>query len=471
MRKLSIGARLTLWYVVIFAVAQAAFGAGMWFILRHHLYDLVDDGLESQMEDVANFLTAQKDVSLPKLREQVAAVYVLEHSGDYFDLSTDQGDLIYRSSFLQAHPGVIASVPHPLRRAFRDRWVEDRPLRFILQTVQVNGRNYFVSLGTVTDDLVETLDLFRTYLLMFAPLVLVLAGLCGHWLSRRALAPVDALVQTARGIRETNLGTRLPKLETGDELERLSDTLNEMLSRIESAFERITEFTADASHELRTPVSLIRTEAELALRRSRSDDEYKEALRHILLEAERTTVLIEQLLSLARADSAREGLNLQPIDLSLALGGTADRWRQVAAARNLSFSSRLERPDLVVMGDAEKLHTLVEILLDNAFKYTYAPGAVSLSLDEGAEAAVITVRDSGPGIAKEEHDKIFERFYRIDKARTRDNGGAGLGLSIAQWIVGQHRGSITVESSPGEGSTFRVYLPLVRHPVPNPQPA
>ena len=160
------------------------------------------------------------------------------------------------------------------------------------------------------DDAVETLHLFRSYLLMFAPLLLLVAAGGGYWLSRRALSPVDALVRTAREISGTNLNSRLQKLETGDELQRLSDTLNEMLDRIESAFLRITQFTADASHELRTPVSLIRTEAELALRRSRGEAEYKESLRHILLEAERTTALIEQLLSLARADSGRETLHL-----------------------------------------------------------------------------------------------------------------------------------------------------------------
>jgi signal transduction histidine kinase len=281
---------------------------------------------------------------------------------------------------------------------------------------------------------------------------------------------VDALVRSAREVSGTKLSSRLQKIDTGDELQRLSDTLNEMLDRIESAFLRITEFTADASHELRTPVSLIRTEAELALRRSRGEAEYKESLRHILLEAERTTVLIEELLSLARADSGREVLHLQPIDLRKTLQSVADGWQQVAIIRNLQFSASLDIPESFVMGDEILLRRLADILLDNAFKYTSAPGSVNLSLEPKGESIVITVRDTGVGIAEEEQSKIFERFYRVDKARSRAQRGSGLGLAIAQWIVTQHRGSIGVESRSDEGATFSVELPTIAAPVKNPLP-
>jgi len=461
MRRLSIGLRLTLWYLTIFALAQLAFGGGMWFLLRHHLYDLVDNGLKGQIEDLENCMAAQdKDATVAKLQEEVSEVYLLEHSGDYLELSAENGALIYRSSSLQTHPVRLSAEPGN-RPVFENLGLAGRPFRFTRQTLAANGHVYTATTGVPIQDVVETLDLFRSYLLMFAPVVLLVAAGGGYWLSRRALAPVDALVRSARDIGGSNLSSRLQKLDTGDELQRLSDTLNEMLQRIESAFLRVREFTADASHELRTPISLIRTEAELALRRSRKETEYRESLDHILLEAERTTRLIEQLLALARADSGRETLQMQAVDLGLTLRDVAESWQQVASVRNLEFSRSIDGSDSLVLGDETLLQRLADILLDNAFKYTPSPGSVHLSFERRGDNAVIAVRDSGVGIAEQDQSRIFERFYRGDKARSRAQGGTGLGLSIAQWIVLQHRGTITVESRPGSGTIFRVELPLI----------
>jgi heavy metal sensor kinase len=472
MKRPSIGVRLTLWYLAFFALAQLVFGVGMWVILRHNLYDLVDDDLETQVDDLKNFLQSQpKDRPIAKIQEEVTQTYAIEHSGDYLAVYAENNQLIYRSAFLEAHPSALAPPDQIERPNMRSRKIDGRLFRFVLQKMDANGHVYTVQMGIPADDVVETLQLFRLYLLMFAPVLLLVAAGGGCWLSRRALAPVDALVRTARQVSGTNLNSRLQKLETGDELQRLSDTLNEMLDRIESAFLRITQFTADASHELRTPVSLIRTEAELALRRSRGEAEYKESLRHILLEAERTTALIEQLLSMARADSGRETLHLEPVDLRQTLRGVVDGWQQVATIRNLQFSASFAAADVSVMGDETLLRRLADILLDNAFKYTSSPGSVYLSLETKGDSAVIIVQDSGVGIAEEEQGKIFERFYRVDKARSREQAGAGLGLAIAQWIVTQHGGLIEVESQLGRGATFRVELPTIAAPVRNPQPA
>jgi heavy metal sensor kinase len=468
MRKLSIGLRLTLWYLLIFAGAQLIFGAGMWFVLRHHVYDLVDDGLEEQVDDLKNLLRAQdKDASTEKLREEFAETYVLEHSGDYLQVYAGNGEWIYRSAFLQEHP-LPPVEPNLVRRAFEDRRLGGKSFRFITQMLRLNGRTYTVQSGMPSKDVVQALSSFRLYLLMFAPLLFLIAAAGGYWLSRRALAPVDSIVQTARAITGTNLDSRLKKLETGDELQRLSDTLNEMLDRIEHTFLRITQFTADASHELRTPISLVRTEAELALRRSRDEAEYQESLRHILSEAERATSLIEELLALARADSGREMLHMRPVSLQATLRGLVDSWRQVATIRNLQFSDSLGISESFVLADETALRRVVNILLDNAFKYTPSPGTVRLSLEQKTGKAIVVIEDTGIGIPADEQSKVFERFYRVDKARSREMGGAGLGLSIAQWIVQQHRGNIAVESEPGKGTIFRLELPLTPAPVRNP---
>jgi heavy metal sensor kinase len=469
MKKLSIGVRLMAWYVAIFALGEILFGASMWFILRTNLYDLVDDQLETQMEDVKTFLQAQGDnASIAHLQHEVAETYAIEHTGDFLQITGDNGSVLFSSTFLKSHPSVLLPSDRLGSLVIESRSVEGKHFRFAFEKLSIGGRTYAVEMGVSADDAVQTLHLFASSLLMFAPLLLIVAAGVGYWMSRRALAPVDALVRTARRISGANLSSRLEKLETGDELQRLSDTLNEMLGRIEASFLRVTQFTADASHELRTPVSLIRTEAELALRRSRDEAEYRESLRHILEESERTTLLIEQLLELARADSERGSVDLHALDLRETLRNVAEGWQQVAVLRDLAFSSTISGETTYVLGDQSLLRRLADILLDNAFKYTPSSGSVRLVLEHSGEKVVVTVQDSGVGIAKEEQGKIFERFYRLDKSRNRAQGGAGLGLAIARWIVAQHHGSISVESTPGQGSIFRVELPRIPASVESP---
>ena len=461
MRKLSIGVRLTLWYLVLFAAAELIFGAGMWFFAQRSLYRITDDALQAQIDDLTNFLEAQKkNATVAKLQEEVGEAYVLEHSGDYLQIYDDSdGAWIFRSDFLRQHALTPASADILTQPLYRNEQL-GRSLRFVTQKIEVNGRVFRVQTGLRIDQVNQTLVLFRGYLLAFAPLLLLAAAAGGFWLSRKALSPVDAITRTARNINVANLSDRLEKLTTNDELQRLSDTLNEMLERIEHAFIRVTQFTADASHELRTPISLMRTEAEIALRRSRGEAEYREALRHILLEAERTSGLLEELLSLARADSGRETLRIAPVDLSSIVHEVSERWQELMTTRNLTFTRAATGEEITVLGDRNALQRLLTVLLDNAAKYTPAPGTVELRLETSDGSAVIRVCDSGIGIAPEEQPKIFERFYRVDKARSRDSRGAGIGLAIAQWIVQQHKGSITVQSSPGKGSTFLVELPL-----------
>jgi signal transduction histidine kinase len=209
--------------------------------------------------------------------------------------------------------GVRIPPSPPSKDLFENRLVGGRHLRFLQSSTNTHGITFVIATGAPTREVRETLHALQNYLLLLAPLVLMISAVGGLWLSRGALAPVDALTRTARNISGHNLSNRLEKLDTGDELQRLSDTLNEMLDRIEKVFLRITQFTADASHELRTPISLMRTEAEVALRKARDSQAYREALQHILKETERTSVLIEDLLTLARADCGSEFLKREPV--------------------------------------------------------------------------------------------------------------------------------------------------------------
>ena len=258
-----------------------------------------------------------------------------------------------------------------------------------------------------------------------------------------------------------------------------------MLDRIEKVFLRITQFTADASHELRTPISLMRTEAEVALRRARDSHAYREALQHILNETKKTSILIEDLLALARADSGSESLKRQPVELGGLVRDCVEGWRPLAAraGHELAFRSG-DAGHVWAVVDESALRRVLSILLDNAVKYTPAPGRIDVTLDvsqldvnqvdvnqndvkqdDRERRAVVRVSDSGIGIPTEEQSKIFERFYRVDKARGRAVGGAGLGLAIARWIVERHGGSITVESAPDKVSTFSVQIPTVSRSV------
>ena len=293
-------------------------------------------------------------------------------------------------------------------------------------------------------------------------MVLILASAGGYWMSRRALAPVDKITRTAMEIEVQNLSKRLPITGTGDELDHLSSTLNAMLARLEDSFRRITQFTADASHELRTPVAIIRTTAEVARRRPRTEKEYAEALDRILAESERTTTLVEDLMNLARADEAGEETVAEPVRLDDVVRTACADAGQMAVDGGLTLIHG-EVDDCTVFGDSAAIRRLLIVLLDNAIKYARPAGGIWVDLRlcrwRDRAAVRLEVRDNGIGIGAEDLPHVFERFYRASKDRSRRIDGVGLGLSIAKSIVERHRGQIEMESEAGKGSTVRVFLP------------
>jgi signal transduction histidine kinase len=238
-----------------------------------------------------------------------------------------------------------------------------------------------------------------------------------------------------------------------------------MLERLDQAFRQITQFTADASHELRTPISLMRTEAEITLSQPRTADEYREAFASVYTELESTSELVENLLVLARADSGAETLQNGIVDFAEILCEVCHKGRVLAEHKAISFRDDIPTQPLWIRGEANSLRRLFLILIDNAVRYTPPGGIVELSgvLSDDTHSALCVVRDTGIGIASEDLPHIFERFYRADKARSHESGGVGLGLSIGRWIAEAHGGTIEVESSPGNGSIFRVQLPIANN--------
>jgi len=457
----SIRVRLTTWYAGVMLAGLTLFAVSVWFVLNRSLYETIDESLEDRVSGVRRFVQDHTEAfSLDEIREEFREHSVLGPGGDLFQVCDAQGNWLYRSAPL-ADSEVVIRVPRvlPGRGIYETRRVQKTVLRFLSRPIEVRGQQYTVQVAAPIRELLEATDRFHLTLLLLVPGVLLIASAGGYWLSRRALAPVDRIIDDADTIGERNLEQRLAVPTTGDELERLSRTINRMIERLESAFRRVTQFTADASHELRTPIALIRTTAELALRKERSPWDYEKALQQILTESERTSELIDNLLTLARADSGQASLQLLPLDLKSTLKETVAAAQRLAEIRGLTFEAEMPGGAVTVLGDQTMLHRLGMILVDNALKYTPPPGCVHLTLRREGQSAVLGVRDSGIGIPPDDLPHIFERFYRADKVRTRE-GGAGLGLSIAKWIVEQHRGQIRVEAAPAHGSTFCVYLPL-----------
>ena len=283
-------------------------------------------------------------------------------------------------------------------------------------------------------------------------------------MSRRALAPVDRITKDARAISVTNLSTRLEVSAAKDELQRLAQTLNDMLERIEKEMKRIVQFTADASHELRAPLTLVHTAAEFSLRRERTREDLLEAMRKIVRESERMARLVDDLLLLARADSNTHELRLEPTNIAATGREAADLALTLAQAKNVQLFSDIPVDPLLVSGNEQLLEQLWLILLDNAVKYTPEGGSIRFAMRAVNSHLETTVRDTGIGIARSDLPRVYDRFWRADKVRSREAGGSGLGLSIARWIVESHRGEIEIDSEPGRGSQVTVRIPFASPP-------
>lgn len=383
------------------------------------------------------------------------------------------GTIVYRSDNLKSDSimlstAFLASVQDSIvKSATVEKMMRPQGEAAQIRVAAARSRSALIIVGYPIGEVEALLKQFFSFLVILGPAVLFLSSIGGWFLARASLHPVDEITRTAKDITASNLSRRLPEAKTNDEIGRLSETLNDMISRLESSFEKIRQFTADASHELRTPLTILTGEMELALRTRKTPQEYQDVLSSALQEVLRLSHVVESLLLLSRTDMGQVQLHTEPTNLTETLADLADAATILGTQKDVYITFR-HSENLFIRADHAKLYQMFLNLVDNAVKYTPEGGMISITVHRDGTFAEVRVRDTGIGISPEHRKKIFDRFYRVDKARSRELGGAGLGLSIVQWIVEIHGGTINVESEPGQGSTFIVRLPLLEE-TPKPE--
>jgi heavy metal sensor kinase len=458
MKRLAIRARLTTWYSLILAVSLCSFGAVAYFAMSGSIRATVDADLSARLEGVRAIIEEDAPKGAAALEDEIKEFADGLGVDGRVRVADANGMVIFSSQNLD--PAKMRARYARLSRPFYQQLDTDA-FRVLHEQLEIGGAQYDITLAISMDGYNRALRSFEIGLIFAVPALLSVAAAGGYWMSRRALEPVDEITRTARNIGVRDLAQRLAVSTSGDELARLAETLNEMLARLEAAFQRITRFTADASHELRTPVAVVRTSAELALSKPRSEGEYREVLSLILSETEKISRLIEELLELARADSGAVELSLMRTDLREPLREACRQASFLAESKEIELRAEIPEQAVWIAGESSALEKLFMIVLDNAVKYTASGGQVDVSVKPNGQFALIDVTDTGIGIAAEDIPHLFERFYRVDKARSRESGGIGLGLAIGRWIAQTHRGEITVQSEPHRGSTFQIKLPTL----------
>lgn len=452
-QPISISLRLTIWFGAVLLSGWLLFGATMWFSLEHSLTAERHQTLDRRIDRLEELLQRDK-----KLRDS-------DRYDDFHDFASATGNglmQIFRTSgsFYWRAPSVAAdSFPWPTvedvdHAKFLHVVAKGQPFWVLSRPSRIGSEPVVLVAAAPESGNLLLLYRFRNALIVSAPALLLIAMAGGYWISRRALSPVDRITATARSIGIRNLSERLPVTRSSDELQRLAETCNAMLERLEIAVRKLKQFTADASHELRGPLSLTRTIAEVSLLRPSADSESRASFQEIVNTSANAARLLEEMLELARADAEPLDIVLEPVDLALIVQDACSMARKLALQHGITVNlttGGLEKA--VVLGHAPSLQRMLWILLDNAIKYTPESGRVDVSLKNGEGASIIEVVDTGIGISESDLPHIFDRFYRADPSRSEVEG-SGLGLSIAKWIADLHHAQIHVRSHLGFGSAF-----------------
>lgn len=463
----SVRARLTLWYVSVLAAILVVTIAVIYILLARVLYARIDDTLHAVVQiaqtSLTNDLNERQDAAdaarstAEELASRQTMIAIYDGRGRLLAEAGREDDVA-----ILLPP--IADIP--LDRDLLQTIVEvddlDDRHRLAIRWVHIDAfeTEYIIVAGTSLEPTDEELESLRGILVYLVPLSLIVAGIGGWFLAGRSLSPVVSMADRARQIGVANLSERLPVANPRDELGRLAETFNSLLARLEGSLTQQRQFMADASHELRTPVTTARTAASVALQQpTRSEADYREALAIIEQETTRLSRIVDDMFTLARADAGSYPVRIMPIDLDEVVDEVVRAVRVVAAARGITITEHVLRP-APFTGDEDLVRRLILNVADNAVRYAPSGSVVRIALDRAGEQYAIAVSDDGPGIPAEIQPRIFERFYRVDAARTHSrDGGAGLGLALARWIARVHGGDVALAASSSAGSTFLITLP------------
>jgi two-component system, OmpR family, sensor kinase len=483
----SVRTRLTLWYTLLLLSTLVVFGILAYYVTGETLSENLDFSLRTEARWMRDFIQPQASKIKPGKRsidmilstrprkagpvaptgeDSLAAEsdeiwnQIFRHSlqntkKTYFQFSDARGRILHRSFSLGTDSLAVPDTLQPGNMTLTTVYLNGEPVRL----AATRDKNFAYTVGYPIGDLRELLENLFSIFLILIPGAVAISVFGGLALAKKALQPVDEIATRARLITAQNLDQVIPVRMVDDEIGRLTVTINDMIGRLHGSFAQVRQFSADASHELRTPLTVVRGEIELALRSKKTPEEYRRVLESALEEILRLTTIIDNLLTLAKAEQGLTQPNFSEVDLKDMVDELYEDSTILAQWKHITVSLETLEP-ITLVGDRVRLRQLFLNLIDNAIKYTPEGGSVILALARKNGSGVFSVRDTGIGIPAEDQGKIFDRFYRVDKARSRELGGTGLGLSIAKWIVELHRGTITVTSEPGAGSTFTVTLPL-----------
>ncbi|MZH04522.1 MAG: heavy metal sensor histidine kinase [Nitrospinae bacterium] len=463
----SIRSRLTAWYVILLALILILFSILLNYFLSKRLYESVDNSLTVSATVVATSATMRVSNS------------PLQGLNQFFDQFMREGNLnkFYRiydgSGQVGSRSSNITASQFPLSQSAYAEALEGRnsyetfkvggkhPIRVITMPVIMDDKLVnLVQVGTSLEAVQETLRNLRIFLFTAVPSVLIFAALFARFMARRALKPISRIIDTAREIGQgQELSQRIPVLKIKDELGQLALTFNEMMNRLENTFKQVRQFSSDASHELRTPLTVLKGQNELILSKPRKPEEYQEVISSNLEEINYMSKVLEDLFLLSKSDENQISLDCKQIDLKPLVEEICKHAEVLAEEKNIKIIIAFLEA-VQVKGDEVRLRQMIWNILQNGIKYTQCGGELKVSLQNEGEYALMVIQDTGIGIPEEDLEFIFNRFYRVDKARSRGEGGSGLGLSICRQIAEAHKGSIEVESKLGIGTRFKIHIPV-----------